>query len=424
MPNLTEVTVPDIGDFKDVPVIEILVKPGDLVVENSPLVMLESDKATIDVPSPRAGTVRSLRIAVGDRVSRGSPLISLETSAPEIIAVSESVAVAEVAAEVRRTESSVAVRHEPAVPINLPINLNERRTLASPSLRRLAREFGFDLRQVSGSGPRGRILKEDLQAFAKAAASAPRRLPDDQDALRVAPWPQLDFSKFGSVERTPLTSIRKISGSNLARNWVMIPHVSNFEDADITELESFRQTLNAEPPSQLKITILAFIMKAVAVTLGKFPQFNASLDGDELILKHYCHIGFAADTPNGLVVPVVRDVRSKGVAQIASETAALALQARSGKLKPADMQGGCFTISSLGGIGGTGFTPIINAPEVAILGATRAQMAPRWNGKEFLPRLILPLSLTWDHRVVDGAAAARFLQHLATLLADFRRIAL
>jgi pyruvate dehydrogenase E2 component (dihydrolipoamide acetyltransferase) len=292
-------------------------------------------------------------------------------------------------------------------------------------VRRFGRELGVDLFAVKGSGPRGRILKEDLQGFVKTAmaAAASNPITDRGGGLKLAAWPQIDFSKFGNIDRAPLTKIRRIAGENLSRNWAVIPHVTNFEDADITDLDAFRQQMNAEAEiPATKVTMLAFLLKATAATLRKYPEFNSSLDGDELILKRYFHIGFAADTPNGLVVPVIRDVDTKGISRIASETATLAEQAREGKLKVADMQGGCFTISSLGGIGGTGFTPIINAPEVAILGVTRAQMRPLWIGKEFQPRLVLPLSLSWDHRVIDGAAAARFLKHLSWLLADFRRV--
>jgi pyruvate dehydrogenase E2 component (dihydrolipoamide acetyltransferase) len=291
----------------------------------------------------------------------------------------------------------------------------------------MAREFGIDLGAVAGTGPRGRIVREDLHKFVKNALEAPATTAggDSLGGLKLAPWPQIDFSKFGPIERAPLSKIRKLAGVSLARNAVVIPHVTNFEDADITELEAFRQSLNAEAlTSDPKVTILPFLIKAAAVTLSKYGQFNSSLDGDELVMKRYFHIGFAADTPSGLVVPVIRDVNTKGIMQIASEAATLAAEARVGKLKPADMQGGCFTVSSLGGVGGTGFTPIINAPEIAILGVTRAQMRPLWDGKEFQPRLMLPLMMSWDHRVVDGVAAARFLVYLSKLLADFRRVML
>jgi pyruvate dehydrogenase E2 component (dihydrolipoamide acetyltransferase) len=481
--SLVDVAVPDIGDFKDVAVVEVLVKCGDRVLKDAPLIVLETEKATLDVPSPQAGTVRELRIGVGDRVSVGSSLLSLESAAGDVaatpvappLAVMTASSPGVAAAQAGGSAPTQAIASAPALavmpapafavasaparavtlahvqalapaqarsasvsgPSFLARSASPDDTLASiastaplpfasPSLRRLAREFGIDLRRVSGTGPRGRILKEDLQAFAKVALTKveSREPASVSGGLKLAPWPQVDFAKFGDIERTQLSKIRKISGANLARNWAMIPHVSNFEEADITDLEAFRQTINGEGASDVKVTLLAFLMKAAAATLIKYPQFNASLDGDELILKRYRHIGFAADTPNGLVVPVIRDVDTKGIIQIARESSTLAAQAREGKLKPTDMQGGCFTISSLGGIGGTGFTPIINAPEVAILGATRAQIRPQWNGTAFLPRLMLPLNLSWDHRVIDGAAAARFLVFFAGLLADFRRIAL
>jgi pyruvate dehydrogenase E2 component (dihydrolipoamide acetyltransferase) len=315
---------------------------------------------------------------------------------------------------------------------NDAIRTPARSAHASPSIRRIAREFGVDLSVVKGTGPRGRIMRDDVRSFVKTAlatgsANSQSRGGGDagRDVLTLAPWPQVDFSKFGPIERVPQSKIRRISATNLARNAVVIPHVTNFEDADITDLEAFRRKLNAEGgPTGPKVTILAFLIKSVGAALGKFPAFNSSLDGDELVLKRYIHIGFAADTPNGLVVPVIRDVDTKGIGRIAAEAAALGAQARDGKLKSNDMQGGCFTVSSLGGVGGTGFTPIINAPEVAILGVTRMQMRPVWNGTEFQPRLILPLMLSWDHRVVDGVAAARFLVYLALLLEDFRRVLL
>jgi pyruvate dehydrogenase E2 component (dihydrolipoamide acetyltransferase) len=320
----------------------------------------------------------------------------------------------------------VPIRAEPSERMTPAPVATQRSPHASPSIRRMAREFGIDLHTVQGTGPRGRIVKEDLRGYVKAVLSAPAASQGDAGGgIRIAPWPEVDFSKFGTIERSPLSKIRKLSGTNLTRNAIIIPHVTNFEDADITDLEVFRTSLNLETrSSDAKITILPFLIKAAAVTLAKFAAFNSSLDGEELILKRYFHVGFAADTPNGLVVPVIRDVDRKGIREIAAEAAALASQARDGKLKSADMQGGCFTISSLGGIGGTGFTPIINAPEVAILGVTRAKMQPVWNGKEFIPRLILPMALSWDHRVVDGVAAARFLGYLAELLADFRRVLL
>jgi pyruvate dehydrogenase E2 component (dihydrolipoamide acetyltransferase) len=432
MSTMREVTVPDIGEFKNIPIIEILVKPGDRVTQDSPLIVLESDKATLDVPSPERGIVRELKIAIGDRVSLGSTILTLETGSDETPPTALSQPTPHVVTPAVTTVSPpiapVAMMSSYRVSNIPPIPADARRQpAASPSVRRFARELGVDLFAVTGSGPRGRILKEDLQGFVKMAltAAASKPITGGGNCITLAPWPQIDFSKFGTIDRAPLTKIRKIAGENLSRNWVGIPHVTNFEDADITDLEAFRQQVNAEGEvPAAKVTMLAFLIKATATTLRRYPEFNSSLDGDELILKRYFHIGFAADTPNGLVVPVIRDVDTKGISQIASDTATLAEQAREGKLKMADMQGGCFTISSLGGIGGTGFTPIINAPEVAILGVTRAQMRPVWSGKEFQPRLILPLTLSWDHRVIDGVAAARFLVHLSRLLCDFRRLLL
>lgn len=433
MSPVIDVTVPDIGDFKNIPVIEILVKVGDYAAKDSPLVVLESDKATLDVPSPQSGTIDDLKIAVGDKVSVGSALLTMnvassappealaeQKTAPSPLPILDLVTIPEQSAKV------VSVRAES---VNREMNgpIFQRSPHASPSVRRMSREFGIDLGAVRGTGPRGRIIKDDLHHFVKeslAAAPIPNG-GNDAGGLHLAAWPAIDFSKFGKIERAPLSKTRRISGSNLTRNSIVIPHVTNFEDADITDLETFRRALKLEAKStNTSMTILPFLIMAVAATLAKFPTFNSSLDGEELIIKQYFHIGFAADTPNGLVVPVIREVDRKGITDIAIEASALAAQAREGKLKAADMQGGCFTVSSLGGIGGTGFTPIINAPEVAILGVTRAQMRPVWNGEAFAPRLILPMSLSWDHRVVDGVAAARFLVHLSKLLEDFRRVLL
>jgi pyruvate dehydrogenase E2 component (dihydrolipoamide acetyltransferase) len=428
MRTLVDVAVPDIGDFKNIPVIEILVKAGDRVTTDMPLVVLESDKATLDVPSPQNGTVEELKIVVGDRVSVGSILLNLEVAselngsdAPPRVAASAS----QTATLAEPSPKVVSIRAEPLEPETKVRQTFIRSPHASPSVRRMSREFGIDIAAVRGTGPRGRIVKDDLQQFVKTALSTPSSSNASAAGINIAPWPNVDFSKFGKIERAELSKIRKLSGANLSRNSIVIPHVTNFEDADITDLEAFRATLNHEMTSaDAKMTVLPFLIKAAAATLAKFPTFNSSLDGEQLILKQYFHIGFAADTPNGLVVPVIRDVERKGIREIAAEAATLASQAREGKLKSADMQGGCFTISSLGGIGGTGFTPIINAPEVAILGATRAKMQPFWDGKAFIPRLILPLSLSWDHRVVDGVAAARFLVHLASVLGDLRRLSL
>lgn len=425
MRTLVDVAVPDIGDFKNIPVIEILVKAGDRVTKDTALVVLESDKATLDVPSPRNGTVGELKIVVGDRVSVGSMLLTLDVCSeatesnplPTIAASMPTMApIAEPSPKV------VSIRPEPLAPEIKARPAFQRSPHASPSVRRMSREFGIDLGAVQGTGPRGRIVKDDLQRFVKAALSTPTSSNAGVAGISVAPWPEIDFSKFGEIEHAELSKIRKLSGTNLSRNSIVIPHVTNFEEADITDLEAFRGTLNQETGA--KMTVLPFLMKAAAATLAKFPTFNSSLYGEELILKQYFHIGFAADTANGLLVPVIRNVDRKGIREIAVEAATLASQAREGKLKSADMQGGSFTISSLGGIGGTGFTPIINAPEVAILGANRAKIQPFWDGKTFIPRLILPLSLSWDHRVVDGVAAARFLDHLASVLGDLRRLSL
>jgi pyruvate dehydrogenase E2 component (dihydrolipoamide acetyltransferase) len=430
MGAMQEVVVPDIGDFKDVDVVEVLVKPGDRVEKEQSLISLESDKATMEIPSPAAGVVRELRIKVGDKVSQGTPILVLEEAGA---APAAAVAVAKAAPappapppDMPRSVEVPAPARTPPVPAEVsgsgPATL---RPHASPSVRKFARELGVDLARVTGSGPKGRILVTDVQAFVKGAlARGPAAAPAAPavGGLSVLPWPQVDFAKFGPIEAQPLSRIKKISGANLHRNWVMIPHVTNNEVADITELEALRVQLNREnEKSGVKLTMLAFLVKACVAALKKHPEFNSSLDGDNLVLKRYYHIGFAADTPNGLVVPVIKDADRKGIIEVAKETGDLARQAREGKLKPADMQGGTFSISSLGGIGGTSFTPIINAPEVAILGVSRSSQQPVWDGKSFVPRLMLPLSLSYDHRVIDGAAAARFNAYLAQLLADFRR---
>lgn len=441
MTQTSDIEVPDIGDFKNIPVIEVRVKPGDAIAVDDTLIVLESDKATLDVPSPSAGVVREVRLGVGDLVSRGTVVISLEhgaapeTDAQAKVAPLPAVAAAPVsspapAAPPPITPAPLASPPTAAVPTAIPaIELaSGLPPHASPSVRQYARELGVDLARVAASGPKGRVTREDVQGFVKEVVAAPRPAPAAASAsvsgLALLPWPQIDFSQFGPIERVALTKIRRISGANLARNAVVIPHVTNFDETDVTELEAFRLQVNGETKSGVKLTMLAFMIKAMVRTLQQFPAFNASLDGEELILKRFCNIGFAADTPNGLVVPVIRDADRKGVVQLAEEASKLAASAREGKLKPADMQGGCITISSLGGIGGTGFTPIINAPEVAILGAARAQMKPVWDGTEFKPRLIMPVSLSWDHRVTDGAAAARFLAFLSACLADMRRLIL
>ncbi|HTP99594.1 MAG TPA: dihydrolipoyllysine-residue acetyltransferase [Casimicrobiaceae bacterium] len=425
-----EVRVPDIGDFKDVPVIEVLVKAGDAVAPEDPLVTLESDKATMDVPAPAAGVVKDVKVKAGDKVSEGSLVLVLEASAappkpsprPAVSAPSAS--------------GSEPAPAPPSAPPALPAPgasgsvgapaIDDRAFAAahaSPSVRKFARELGVDLSKVTGTGPNARILQSDVQAFVKGVMrAAPAAASAGGTGLDVLPWPKVDFAKFGPIETVPLSRIRKISGANLARNWVMIPHVTQFDEADITALEALRAALNKEnEKAGIKVTMLAFLIKASVYALAKFPDFNASLDGDNLVRKRYFNIGFAADTPNGLVVPVLKDAGRKGVLAIAREMGELSAKAREGKLAPADMQGGGFSVSSLGGVGGTAFTPIINAPEVAILGVSKSATKPVWNGKEFAPRLMLPLSLSYDHRVIDGAAAARFTSYLASLLADLRR---
>jgi pyruvate dehydrogenase E2 component (dihydrolipoamide acetyltransferase) len=425
MTTISEIRVPDIGDFKDIPVIEILVKPGDAVKAEDSLVVLESDKATMDVPSPVAGVVQSVMVKLGDLVSQGSLIVTL--NAAEAMPVAAPVAsTAAPPAPVAAAETKSIATPPPIMP-PAPSSEPQRSTgkaHATPSVRRFARELGVDLSKVPGTGPKGRIQQLDVQNFVKGVMT---RAPSGAVATGVAgldllPWPKIDFAKFGAVEVKPLSRIKKIAGANLHRNWVMIPHVTNHDEADITELEAFRVAVNKEQDAGgIKMSMLAFVIKACSAALKKFPNFSASLDGDTLILKHYCHIGFAADTPNGLVVPVIRHVDQKGIVDIAKEIAELAALAREGKLKAEQMQGGCFSISSLGGIGGTYFTPIINAPEVAILGVCKSFMKPVWDGKAFAPRLMLPLSLSWDHRVIDGAEAARFNVYLVQLLADMRR---
>jgi pyruvate dehydrogenase E2 component (dihydrolipoamide acetyltransferase) len=416
--GIAEVRVPDIGDFKDVPVIEVHVKPGDTVKAEDSLITLESDKATMDVPAPLSGKVQEMRIKVGDKVSEGTLIMTL---------VTDSAATA-IAAAAAATPAIAAAAAAPG-PAAKTDNIDEAafaQAYAGPGVRKLARELGVDLGKVKGSGNKGRILKEDIDNFAKGAPAAAAAAPASAGigGIDLLPWPKIDFTKFGATENKPLSRIKKISGANLHRNWVMIPHVTNHDDADITDLEAFRVQLNKEnEKSGVKVSMLAFMIKAAVATLKKFPEFNASLDGDNLVLKKYYHIGFAADTPQGLVVPVIRDADKKGVIDIAKEMGDLAKLARDGKLKPDQMQGGCFTISSLGGVGGIYFTPIINAPEVAIMGVCRSfwkQVST--DGKTSSWRFMLPLSLSWDHRVIDGASAARFNNHFAGLLADMRRV--
>ena len=433
-----EVKVPDIGDFKDVPVIEVFVKPGDTVKADDPLVTLESDKATMDVPSPTAGVIKDLKLKVGDKVSEGTVILTLEARETAAAKAPQEAAAPAATKEEPSTPPTPPKEAPPSRPApgtagasGAPIDEQAFKAAhASPSVRVFARELGVDLSKVKGSGPKGRILNEDVQQFVKQALSggaAPAAGAGiaGGGALNLLPWPQVDFSKYGAVEAKPLSRIKKISGANLARNWVMIPHVTQFDDADITDLEAFRVRLNKEnEKAGIKVTMLAFLIKVSVAALRKFPDVNASIDGDNLVYKRYFNIGFAADTPNGLVVPVIKNADQKGVMQIAQEMGELSAKARDGKLGPADMQGGCFSISSLGGIGGTAFTPIINAPEVAILGVSRSATKPVWDGKEFAPRLTLPISLSYDHRVIDGAAAARFTTYLCQLLADMRRVVL
>ena len=422
-----EVKVPDVGDYHDVPVIDVCVKVGDMVKVDDALVTLESDKATMDVPSSVAGVVREIRVKLGDKVSEGAVVVVVDSGGDSAAVASVPAAPAPVAAV--PVVASAPVPAVPAAPPGVGLAPGAR-THASPSVRLLARELGVDLNKVTASGPKGRILKEDVTAYVKGVmtavpAVAVAAAPPLGGGLDLLPWPKVDFAKFGPVEIKPLARIKKISAQNLARNWVMIPAVTYHEDADITDLEAFRVAMNKEnEKSGLKITMLAFLIKACTVALKKFPEFNSSLDGDNLVLKQYCHVAFAADTPNGLVVPVIKNADQKSVAQLAIESGELARKARDGKLSPAEMSGACFTISSLGGIGGTYFSPIVNAPEVAILGVNKSVMKPVWNGAAFAPRLILPLSLSADHRVIDGALATRFNVFIAQLLADMRRVLL
>jgi len=448
---LKEVFVPDIGDFKDVPIIEMLVKAGDTVKAEESLFTVESDKATMEIPAPFSGTVKELKVKLGDVVNSGMLIAVIEeagagalapapasvpAAAPAPAATPASPATPAPAAPSAAAALQPAAAPAPAVSVPpaptaaLPAvaSASGERPHASPSVRKFARELGVDISRVAGNGPKGRILHEDVQNFVKqamaGAATAPASAPaaGAGTGLSLLPWPKVDFAKFGPVEAVPLSRIKKISGQNLARNWAMIPHVTQHDEADVTELEEFRKDTNAALAKQgVRLTMLAFIIKAAVAALRKYPDFNASLDGDSLVVKKYWNIGFAADTPNGLVVPVIKGADQKGVLEIAAEMGALSAQARDGKLKPADMQGATFTISSLGGIGGTAFTPIINAPEVAILGVSKSSIKPVWDGKAFVPRLILPMSLSYDHRVIDGAAGARFTTFLAKLLSDMRR---
>jgi pyruvate dehydrogenase E2 component (dihydrolipoamide acetyltransferase) len=438
-----EVKVPDIGEFTDVDVIELLVKPGDTVGVDDPLIAIESEKATMEVPAPQAGVVKELKVKLGDKVSEGSIILVLEaetaSSAPDakvpatpeakapapgpalrLVTSADATSPSTEAAPSpsSRTIPAKSVTSAPAMPEDHAAESSVK-PHASPSVRKMARELGVNLNLVKGSGRNGRIFRVDIQKFVSAELTKPK---ESGVGLDLIPWPKLDFTKFGETETRPLSRIRKFAKANLARNWVMIPHVTQFDEADVTELEAFRQQINlAKSNAGIKVTILAFILKALIASLTEYPEFNSSLDGDNLILKKYFNLGFAADTPNGLIVPVLRDVDKKGVFQIAHETSELAAAAREGKLKPTDIQGGCFTVSSLGGIGGTAFTPIINAPEVAILGVSKLVQKPVYRGDAFVPRLMLPLSLSYDHRVIDGAAAARFITHFGAVINDMRR---
>lgn len=454
MDTVLEVKVPDIGEFKDVDVIEVMVKPGDTVGIDDPLIAIESEKATMEVPAPQAGVIKDIKVKLGDKVSEGSLILTLAAAdaapasaaspAPDAKAAAPAAKAAPVAeAKSSSTPALRLVAAPPATPANGDSGTAQpsssagalgsasaapgetdsapaHKPHASPSVRKFARELGVDLVHVKGSGQSGRIFRLDVQKFVSAELT--RSKGSGGASLDLLPWPKVDFAKFGAIESQPLSRIRKFSKANLARNWVMIPHVTQFDEADVTELETFRVQVNqSNANSEIKVTMLAFILKALVTVLTEFPEFNSSLDGDNLILKKYFHLGFAADTPNGLVVPVIRDVDKKGVMEIARETAELAATAREGKLRMTDIQGGCFTVSSLGGIGGTAFTPIINAPEVAILGVSRLAHKPVYRDGAFVPRLILPLSLSYDHRVIDGAMAARFITHLSTVLSDLRR---
>lgn len=430
MTQLLEIKVPDIGDYKGIPIIELHIKVGDQVTKEQTLITLESDKATMDIPSSQAGIVKELKVKLGDNVSEGTLILLLEpgtvTAQPTPVPTIEKPA----PSPSPKVEAPAIAKAIPAPVAKVEEVLSYPNTShASPSVRKYARELGADISKVKGSGLKGRITQEDVQSFIKGILSVGSTQPSGSGGtgggLQLLPWPKIDFKKFGEIQTRPLSRIQKISAANLARNWAMIPAVTYHEDADITDLEAFRiQTNKMNEKLGVKVTLLAFMMKASVKALKKYPEFNSSLDGEELILKQYFHLGFAADTPNGLVVPVIRNVDQKDVLEIAQETSELAKLARDGKLKPDQMQGSCFTISSVGGIGGTYFSPIINAPEVAILGISKAAMKPIWDGQQFVPRLICPLSLSADHRVIDGALATRFNAYIAELISDFRRVTL
>ena len=444
--SVIEVKVPDIGDFKNIPVIEVLVKPGDRVSKEAALITLESDKATMEVPAPAAGVVKEIRVKVGDKVSEGSPVLVLDAADGGEIAAKPAAEKMPAAAAAPAPQPAPRAATASAAPPPHPPSLSraEREASsappgatarmeagfaaahASPSVRRFARELGVDLARVKGSGPKERVAKEDVQNYVKSELSRPRAAEGGL-ALSLPPLPQVDFAKFGAVTLQPLSRIKKLSGANLHRNWVTIPHITQHDEADITELEEFRKIQVEEAKKQgIRFTILCFLLKAVVVALRQHPEFNASLsaDGESLVLKQYFHIGVAVDTPNGLVVPVIRDVDKKGLIELAKELGEISARMRAGKIAPADLQGGCFSISSLGGLGGSHFTPIINAPEVAILGVGKSSTRPMWNGREFVPRLMLPLSVSYDHRVIDGAQGARFIAFLSSVLTDIRRLVL
>ncbi len=436
--SVIEVKVPDIGDFKNIPVIEVLVKPGDSVSKEAPLVSLESDKATMEVPAPAAGVVKEIKVKVGDKVSEGSLVLLLESAGDGAAAKP---AAPQPAPRAAAQPAPAALAQQPAAPRPAPAPETPpgspltrggseaegfAQAHASPSVRRFARELGVNLARVKGAGPKERVLREDVQNYVKAELTRPRG-GEGGTGLNLLPLPQVDFAKFGSITTRPLSRIRKLSGANLHRNWVTIPHVTQNDQADITELEEFRKIQTEEAKKQgVRFTILCFLLKAVVVALKQHPEFNASLsaDGESLVLKQYFHVGIAVDTPNGLVVPVIRDVDKKGLLELAKELGEVSARMRGGKISPTDLQGGCFSISSLGGLGGAHFTPIINAPEVAILGVGKSAMQPVWNGKAFEPRLMLPLSVSYDHRVIDGAQGARFVSFLSSVLTDIRRLVL
>ena len=435
--SLLEVKVPDIGDFKDIPIIDILVKPGDTVSAEDPLIALESDKATMEVPSPQAGTIKEIKVKVGDKVSQGTLVLVLEAgdaaqpaapapAAPAPVATPASAAPATPAATPPAAPRPATTSASPTATLE-PIDEEKSKLAhASPSVRRFARELGVDLSKVTGSGPKNRILQEDVQGYVKTQLAQPRGAGGGL-GFSLPPLAQVDFTKFGAVQMQPLSRIKKLSGAHLHRNWISIPHVTQHEEADVTELEEFRKSQAAEAKKEgIRITLIGFLMKAVVVALKQYPNFNASLaaDGENLILKQYFHIGVAVDTPLGLVVPVIRDADKKGLLELAKELGAVSARMRDGKINPADLQGGCFSISSLGGLGGSFFTPIINAPEVAILGVGKSVLKPVWDGKAFAPRLMLPLSLSYDHRVIDGAQGARFIAFLSGVLSDIRRLVL